>query len=106
MIQAQSSNSTYVTPYKGLDVHHNFDNSIEGIKLKRSRDEYEVAGPSGEGSSNDVPHSKRIERQRMYELMVTLIARILMKGLVSHRYMDFVTSCWAYITFVFVFVIF
>ncbi|KAK4570852.1 hypothetical protein RGQ29_029635 [Quercus rubra] len=41
---------------------HDFDNSTEGIKMKRSRDEYEGAGASGEGSSNDVPHSKRIER--------------------------------------------
>ena len=41
---------------------HDFDNSTEGIKIKRSRDEYERAGASGEGSSNDVPHSKRIER--------------------------------------------
>ncbi|XP_030970817.1 TMV resistance protein N-like [Quercus lobata] len=62
MILAQSSNSTCITPYEGLDVHHNFDNSTEGIKMKRNRDEYEGAGPSGEGSSNDVPHSKRIER--------------------------------------------
>ena len=53
-ISAQSSNNTCITPYKGLDVHHN---STEGIKLKRSHDEYD-----GEGSSNDVPHSKRIER--------------------------------------------
>ena len=29
-------------PYEGLDVHHNFDNSTEGIKLKRSHDEYEL----------------------------------------------------------------
>ncbi|XP_075648911.1 disease resistance protein Roq1-like isoform X2 [Castanea sativa] len=59
MLSAQSSNSTCITPYEGLDVHHN---STEGIKLKLSRDEYEGAGASGEGSSNDVPHSKRIER--------------------------------------------
>ena len=59
MLSAQSSNNTCITPYEGLDVHHN---STEGIKLKLSRDEYEGAGSSGEGSSNDVPHSKRIER--------------------------------------------
>ena len=59
MLLAQSGNSTCLTPYEGLDVHHN---SIEGIKLKLSRDEYEGAGASGEGSSNDVTHSKRIER--------------------------------------------
>ncbi|XP_075648912.1 TMV resistance protein N-like [Castanea sativa] len=57
MLSAQSSNSTCITPYEGLDVHHN---STEGIKLKLSRDEYEGAGASG--SSNDVPHSKRIEK--------------------------------------------
>ena len=51
MISAQSSNSTCITPYEGLDVHHN---STEGIKLKLSRDEYEGAGASGEGNSNDV----------------------------------------------------
>ncbi|KAL4594474.1 hypothetical protein ACB092_12G023500 [Castanea dentata] len=59
MLSAQSSNSTCITPYEGLDVHHN---STEGIKMKLSRDEYEGAGASGEGSSNDVPHSKRIKR--------------------------------------------
>nr|XP_023915577.1 TMV resistance protein N-like [Quercus suber] len=59
MLSAQSSNSTCITPYEGLDVHHN---STEGINLKRSRDEYEGVGASGEGSSDDVPHSKRIER--------------------------------------------
>ena len=59
MLSAHSSSSTCITPYEGLDVHHN---SIDGIKLKRSREEYEGAGASGEGSSNDVTHSKRIER--------------------------------------------
>ena len=57
MILAQSSNSTYITPYE--DVHHN---STKGIKLKRSRNEYEGPGASGEGNSNDAPHSKRIEK--------------------------------------------
>ena len=59
MLSAQSNNSTCITPYKGLDVHHN---SIEGIKLKRSHDEYKGVGASGEGSTNNVPHLKRIER--------------------------------------------
>ena len=59
MLLAQSSNDTCITPYEGLDVYHN---STEGIKLKRSYDEYEGTRASGEGSSNDVPHSKRIER--------------------------------------------
>ena len=61
-MMAQSSNSTCITPYQGLDVGLDFENATEGIKMKRSRDEYDGAGPSGEGSSNDVPHSKRIER--------------------------------------------
>ncbi|KAK9987384.1 hypothetical protein SO802_032335 [Lithocarpus litseifolius] len=55
-----------ITPFQGLDVlHHDFDNSViveEGNKVKRSRDDYDGAGPRGEGSSNDVPHPKRIER--------------------------------------------
>ncbi|XP_030937948.1 TMV resistance protein N-like isoform X2 [Quercus lobata] len=61
-MMAQSSNNTCSTPYQGLDVGLDFENATEGIKMKRSRDEYDGAGPSGEGSSNDVPHSKRIER--------------------------------------------
>ena len=61
-MMAQSSNSTCITPYEGLDVRHDLDNSTEYIKIKRSHDEYDGAGPSGEGSSNDVPHSKRIQR--------------------------------------------
>ncbi|KAL4625614.1 hypothetical protein ACB092_05G038400 [Castanea dentata] len=62
---AQSSN-TSIIPNEDLDVlHHNFDNStvvVEGEKAKRIRVDYEGAGPNGEGSSNDAPHPKRIER--------------------------------------------
>ena len=62
---AQCSNNN-ITPYEGLDVpHHNFNNwtvLTEGNKVKRSRDEYDGAGPSGEGGSNDIPHPKRIEK--------------------------------------------
>ena len=62
---AQSSN-TGIIPYEDLGVlHHNFDNSVvvaEGNKAKRTRDDYDGVGPSGDGSSNDVPHPKRIER--------------------------------------------
>uniref|UniRef100_A0A2N9HCR1 TIR domain-containing protein n=1 Tax=Fagus sylvatica TaxID=28930 RepID=A0A2N9HCR1_FAGSY len=36
--------------------------AAEGNKIKRSRDDYDGAGPSGEGSSNDIPNPKRIER--------------------------------------------
>ncbi|KAL4594475.1 hypothetical protein ACB092_12G023600 [Castanea dentata] len=80
MISTQSSNSTCITPYKGLDVHHN---STEGIKLKLSRDEYEGDGASGEGSSKSptMSHTQRglKERELMYGLMLILITRILMK---------------------------
>ena len=62
---AQSCN-TSIIPYKDLGgLHHNFDNSVvvaEGNKAKRTRDDYDGVGPSGDGSSNDLPHSKRIER--------------------------------------------
>ena len=95
MLSAQSSNSTYITPYEGLDVHHN---STEGIKLKRSRDEYEGVGASGEGNSKSLTmsHSQRglKDGELMCGLMLILIARILMK--VSHLYKDSVTSYWAY----------
>ena len=85
MISAQSSNSTCINPYEGLDVRHGIDNSTKGIKLKRSCDEYDGAGPSGESSSNDVPHSRRIQIYRkdvwlmVSLIMVTLIAGILIK---------------------------
>ena len=64
--RSMGQSSNYITPYEGLDVpHHNLDNStvvVEGIKVKQSRDDYDGAGPSGEGSFIDVPNSKRIER--------------------------------------------
>uniref|UniRef100_A0A2N9G7D4 TIR domain-containing protein n=1 Tax=Fagus sylvatica TaxID=28930 RepID=A0A2N9G7D4_FAGSY len=64
-ITAQCSNNN-ITPYDGIDVlHHNFNNSTvapKGNKIKRSRDDYDGAGLSGEGSSNDIPNPKRIER--------------------------------------------
>ena len=46
-------------------VHHNFDHSsvvVECHQVKRSRDDYNGARPSGEGSSNDIPNPKRIKR--------------------------------------------
>ena len=62
---AQSS-ITSIIPYEDLDVHnHNFNNSavvVECNQAKRTCDDYDGVGPSGEGSSNDVPHPKRIER--------------------------------------------
>ena len=47
-----------ISPYEGSDAQHDFDNSMvvkEGSKIKRSHDNYNVAGPNGEGISNDVP---------------------------------------------------
>ena len=90
---AHSSNNTCITPYEGMDVCHDFDNSVKAIKIKGSHDEYDGAGPSGEGrlgSSFDVPHSKKIERYIkdvwlmvtpiiLTLIMVTLIVRIVMK---------------------------
>ena len=62
---AQSSN-TNIIPYEDLGVlHHNFDNSIvvgEGNIAKWTHDDYDWVGPSGEGSSNDMPNPERIER--------------------------------------------
>ena len=45
-------------PYEGVDVdaQHDFDNSM--VETESNND---GAGPSGEGSSNDVPHPKRIQ---------------------------------------------
>ena len=61
----QNSNNS-ITPYDGMDVvHHNFDLSsvvVECHQVKRSRDDYNGAGPSGEGSSNDIPNPKKIKR--------------------------------------------
>ena len=50
---AQYSNSS-ITTYEGLDVlHPNFNNSAVVV---------DGAGPSGEGSSNDIAHPKRTKR--------------------------------------------
>ena len=62
---AQSSN-TSIIPFEDLGIHHyNSDNLMvvgEGNIAKRTCDDYDEAGPSGEGSSNDMPNPKRIER--------------------------------------------
>ena len=103
-MMAQSNNSICITPYEGLDVHHDFDNSVEGIKIKRSRDEYKGAGPSGEGSPNDVPHSKRIQRECMaYGYSDCKNSYEGGLGLVSHRYIDSAASYRAYICSLFFF---
>nr|POF02730.1 hypothetical protein CFP56_04963 [Quercus suber] len=62
---AQNSN-TSITPYEDLGVlHHNFENSVvvvEDDRAKKIHDNFDGAGPSGEGSCNDVAHPNRIER--------------------------------------------
>ena len=62
---SQSSN-TSIIPYEDLGVlHHNSDNLMvvgDGNIAKQTRDDYDGAGPSGEGSSNDMPNPKRIKR--------------------------------------------
>nr|POF14538.1 tmv resistance protein n [Quercus suber] len=62
---ARSSNINII-PYEDLSVlHHNFNNSVvvgEGNIAKRTCDDYDGSGPSGEGSSSDMPNPKRIER--------------------------------------------
>ncbi|KAK4591192.1 hypothetical protein RGQ29_021405 [Quercus rubra] len=54
------SNNTSIIPYEDFDAfRHNFNNSAvvaEGKKAKQICDDYDVAEPSGDGSSNDVPH--------------------------------------------------
>ena len=52
-----------------IPTDSNSDSTLvtEGNKVKRRRDEYDGAGPSGEGSSNDVPHPKRIERPTEFD---------------------------------------
>ncbi|KAK9993089.1 hypothetical protein SO802_022792 [Lithocarpus litseifolius] len=62
---AQRGNND-ITPYEGINVQEDsFGHSAvvaEGNKAKRSCDNYDGAGPSGEGSSNDIPNPKRIKR--------------------------------------------
>ena len=61
----QSSN-TSIIPHEDLGVlHHNSDNSMvvgDGNIAKRTCDDHDGVGPSGEGSSNDMPNPKRIKR--------------------------------------------
>nr|POE71136.1 hypothetical protein CFP56_27140 [Quercus suber] len=73
---AQSTN-TIIIPYEDSGVlYHNFDNLVvvaEGKKAKRTRDDYDGAGLSGEGSSNDLPHPKRLNGLQNLKPIVTLI---------------------------------
>ena len=86
MISAQSSNSTCIAPYEGLDVHHN---STKGINLKLSMMNMM------EKAAITMSHTQRglKDRELMYVFMLILITRILMK--VSHLYKDSVASYWA-----------
>ena len=67
---SQSSN-TSIIPYEDLGVlHHISDNSIvagDGNIAKRTCDDYDGAGPSGEGSSNDMPNPKMIKRLQEFK---------------------------------------
>ena len=60
---AEGNNS--IIPHKGMDVlPQNFKNLAvvaEGNKAKETHDDCDGAGPSGEGSSNDLPHPQRIQ---------------------------------------------
>ena len=59
---SQSSN-TSIIPYEDLGVlHHISNNSMvvrDGNIAKRTCDDYDGAGPSGEGSSDDIPNPKK-----------------------------------------------
>uniref|UniRef100_A0A7N2RA26 Uncharacterized protein n=1 Tax=Quercus lobata TaxID=97700 RepID=A0A7N2RA26_QUELO len=68
-IKIQTFNSGLVVKKCGVrlvyakDIEEDLDQTMgQSIKVKRSRDDYDGAGPSGEGSFIDVPNSKRIER--------------------------------------------
>uniref|UniRef100_A0A2N9G7T4 C-JID domain-containing protein n=1 Tax=Fagus sylvatica TaxID=28930 RepID=A0A2N9G7T4_FAGSY len=54
--------STHKFKHQGKEMRAPHAVVVEGNKVKRSRDDNDGAGPSGEGSSNDVPHPKRIQR--------------------------------------------
>ena len=59
---AQYSNSS-ITAYKGLDVlQHNFNNSAVVVECHKDKRSCDGAGPSGEGSSNNIAYSKRTKR--------------------------------------------
>ena len=61
--------SCSVTPYED-----DFDDSAKDTKIKRSHDDYDAdeAGPSGEGTSNDmdIPHPKRIRIPNVIERFI------------------------------------
>ncbi|KAL0009278.1 hypothetical protein SO802_010780 [Lithocarpus litseifolius] len=52
---------------------------LEGTKIMQSHDECDEAGPSGESSSNEVPHLKRNQTYIKEELVIiTLIALLIL----------------------------
>jgi hypothetical protein len=61
--------SCSITPYED-----DFDDSAKDTKIKRSHDDYDAdeAGPSGEGTSNDmdIPHPKRIRIPNVIERFI------------------------------------
>ena len=47
-----------------------FDDSIKDTKIKRNYDEYDGPGPSGEGSSSDIPQPKRTQHPNIIERLM------------------------------------
>ncbi|KAL0009274.1 hypothetical protein SO802_010776 [Lithocarpus litseifolius] len=74
--------SNCITSYEVVDAQHDLDNSMlvtEGTKIMRSHDKCDEAGPSGESSSNDLPHLKRNQTYIKEELVIiTLIALLIL----------------------------
>lgn len=47
-----------------------FGDSIKDTKIKRNYDEYDGPGPSGEGSSSDIPQPKRTQHPNIIERLM------------------------------------
>ena len=65
MVYKKDAEDLNQTVAQGCNTSHNFDNSTvvaEGNKAKQTHNDYDGAGPSGEGSSNEQPHAQRNER--------------------------------------------
>ena len=86
---AQPSNISCITSYENVDAQHGLDNSMlvtEGTKIMRSHDECDEVGPSGESSSNDIPHLKRNQTYIKHVLVIiTLIALLILLKVVRDR---------------------
>uniref|UniRef100_A0A2N9HDJ7 TIR domain-containing protein n=1 Tax=Fagus sylvatica TaxID=28930 RepID=A0A2N9HDJ7_FAGSY len=57
----QCSNNSCIPPYDGLDAQHDFDNPTLVTKIKRSHDDVNGAGPSGEVALMMYHTQKRIQ---------------------------------------------